>query len=175
MSEIKKSGVFAAAVFALAVPNLALAESLREPSDFGDDPDGAEIYVQLDEDVSDDVSDEGSEDYASDEDSTDVSDENTGASDDVAEVDDAWVTTTGEGDGPIYLEFASGSGPMQRDVTPAPNAPDNGNSAPVLVAADRIDVTLGINVHDKVAVAAQCAALLEQGEIYQAFYKLYCD
>jgi len=198
MSDLRKSSVFAAAMFALVIPTFAGADPLREPSDFGDDPDGAEIYVQLDEDVSEDTSDEGSEDvgsedvgskdvgsedYASDEGGTDVSEEktddvtdgDTGAADDVADVVDAWVTTTGDGDGPIYQEFASGSGPMQREITPVPTTPADGNPAIISVAADRLDATLGINVHDKAAVAAQCAVLLEAGETYQAFYKLYCD
>lgn len=185
MSDLKISGIFAAAVFALAVPNLAGAESLREASDFGDDADGAEIYVQLDEDVADDVSDEGSEGDANDEGSSEVSDEKTDVAEDddaggadeteVAEVEDAWVTTTGDGEGPIFMEFASGNGPVQRDVKPVPIAPAAEISTPVLVAADGFDATLGINVHDKVAVAAKCAVLIESGETYQAFYKLYCD
>ncbi len=185
MSDLKISGVFAAAVFALAFPSFAGAESLRDASDFGDDADGAEIYVQLDEDVAEDVSDEGSEDDATDEGSTEVSDETTDVAEDddaggadeteVAEVEDAWVTTTGDGEGPIYMEFASGNGPVQRDVKPVPIAPAAEIPTPILVAADGFDATLGINVHDKVAVAAKCAVLIESGETYQAFYKLYCD
>lgn len=180
MRNTKKSGVFAAAVFVAAVPNLAFGGSLREPSDFGDTSDSAEISVQLDKDVSD----EGGDDYLGDEDSTVASDENTDIveendmgvvdQDDVAEVVDGWVTTTDGDDEPIYLEFASGGGPVQRDALPLPVAPGTGPSSPNLVAADRYDATLGINVHDKVAVAAQCAILQGSGETYQAFYKLYC-
>jgi hypothetical protein len=184
MRVTTKSGVFAAAVLAVTLPSLGFAESLREPSDFGEESDGAEISVQLDEEASD----AGGDDYVGDEDSTDASDESTDVSedsdlsvvdeddvDDVAEVVDAWVTTTDGGDEPIYLEFASGSGPVQRDALPHPTVPDTGPSSSNLVAADRFDATLGINVHDKVAVAAQCVILQESGETYQAFYKLYCD
>lgn len=186
MRDAKKIGVFVAAIMSVAVPNFSMAESMREPSDFAEGPDSAEISVQLDETVSD-VS--GGDD-AGDEDSTDLTDENADASDgntdvledrdlgvvddDVDEVPDAWVTTTGD-DEPIYLEFASGGGPVHRDALPLPAAPDTGPSSPNLVASDRLDATLGVNVHDKGAVAAQCAILHESGEIYQAFYKLYCD
>jgi hypothetical protein len=37
------------------------------------------------------------------------------------------------------------------------------------------DVTLGMNVHDKVAVAAQCADLAQQGKVFSAFYKSFCN
>lgn len=195
MRNTKKSSVFAAAVFVAAVPNLAFGGSLREPSDFGDTSDSAEISVQLDKDVSDEGGDDFAgddfagddyvgDDYVGDEDSTVASDENTDIveendmgvvdQDDVAEVVDGWVTNTDGDDEPIYLEFASGGGPVQRDALPLPVAPGTGPSSPNLVAADRYDATLGINVHDKVAVAAQCAILQGSGETYQAFYKLYC-
>jgi len=105
MRNTKKSGVFAAAVFAAAGPNLAFGGSLREPSDFRDTSDSAEISVQLDKDVSDEGGDDyAGDDYAGDEDSTVASDENTDIvedmdmgvvdEDDVAEVVDEWVTTT---------------------------------------------------------------------------------
>jgi hypothetical protein len=185
MRDTKNCGVFVAAVLAIALPNLAFAESLHEPSDFGEESDGAEISAQLDEDVSDVGGDHAGGDHAGGEVSTDASDESTDVvvdtdmgvvdDDDVAEVVDAWVTTTEDGEEPIYLEFASGSGPVQRDSLPLPSAPGTGPSSPNLVSADRFDATLGINVHDKVAVAAQCAILHESGEMFQAFYKLYCD
>ena len=178
MSDVKTSSVIAAALFALAIPSLSAAESLREPSDFGDDPDGIETSVQVDEDTSEDVSDWGSEDDAGDEDSSDSSDNgdtDLGTDPDDGEALDDWVTTMGSGDGPIYFEFASGSGPVQRDNAPVLPAPTEGSAAPISVAANAIDVTLGININDKAAVAAQCAQLLATGETYQAFYKLYCD
>ncbi len=184
MREKTKSGVFAAVILAVTLPSLGFAESLREPSDFGDEPDGSEIYVKLDEDGSD----VGGDDHAGDEDSTDAPDESAdviedgdmgvvdeGDVDDLAEVIDVWVSTDNGGDEPIYLEFVSGSAPVQRDALPLPTAPRTGPSSSNLVAADRFDATLGINVHDTVAVAAQCAILQESGETYQAFYKLYCN
>ena len=191
MRDTKNCGVFVSAVLAIALPNLAFAQSLHEPSNFGEESDGAEISAQLDEDVSDiggddDVGDDyAGGDHAGGEDIADASDESTDVvedtdmgvvdDDDVTEVVDAWVTTTDDGEEPIYLEFATGSGPVQHDSLPLPSAPGTGPSSPNLVSADRFDATLGINVHDKVAVSAQCAILHESGEMYQAFYKLYCD
>ena len=207
MSEIKRNGIFAAAVFALALPNLAAAETQLAASELGDEGDGAEIYVQLEEITAGEnneefAGDDGSYDQAVDEGGTDIADANSdivqdgGAAPveeyDVAEVEDTWATANGGGadsEEPIYAEFSAGSGEVQRDEVPvaqedldvalqsgvAPTASAQEDSAPILAASERFDPTLGINVHDKVAVAAQCAVLLDGGETYQAFYKLYCD
>ena len=211
MSEIKRNGIFAAAVFALALPNLAAAETQLAASELGDEGDAAEIYVQLEEITAGEnneefAGDDGSHDQAVDESGTDIADANSdvlqdsGAAAveeyDVAEVEDTWATANGGGGGggadgeePIYAEFSAGSGEVQRDEVPvaqedldvalqsgvAPTASAQEDSAPILAASERFDPTLGINVHDKVAVAAQCAVLLDGGETYQAFYKLYCD
>jgi hypothetical protein len=163
MSDMKKSGIVAAAVLALSLPNFAMADSLHEPSIFGDDADGAHISVQLDEDVAEDASDEDNTGLG-------VGDEN-----DIAESEDTSVTATDDGDGPIYVEFASGSGPVQHDDEPVTAQPGLGNSAQLSDVADRFDPTLGINVRDKVAVSAQCAILLDSRQTYQIFFKLYCD
>jgi len=90
MREKTKSGVFAAVILVVTLPSLGFAESLREPSDFGDEPDGSEIYVQLDEDVSD----VGGDDHVGDEDSTHAPDESA----DVIEDGDMGVVDEGDVD-----------------------------------------------------------------------------
>lgn len=187
MREVQKNSVLVATLLALALPSFALpsfalADAVPEPISFESEPDGADVYVQLDINNPDEGADDtvGKDDSGLDVD-LDPTEDNLDQSQDVgadagdenyvADDDDGWVTPMGDTENPIYFEFDAGGAPADRD-DPAIGAPADGLQ-PTLAALD--DVTLGINVHNKAAVAAQCADLQQLRQTYHAFYKLYCN